>query len=83
MSKYQDEIGLSIDVTIDHSEQALITKKMLMQNSTGNEKSNGHTVVDTYCYWCGKPATSKEHVPPKCLFPIDKDIREFGLNSTE
>ncbi len=28
-----------------------------------------------YCYWCGEPATSREHVPPKCLFPEDKDIR--------
>lgn len=27
-----------------------------------------------YCYWCGKPATSKEHVPPKCLFPERKDM---------
>lgn len=25
------------------------------------------------CYWCGSPATSKEHVPPKCLFPENKD----------
>lgn len=27
------------------------------------------------CYWCGKKATSREHVPPKCLFPEDKDIK--------
>ncbi|WP_294363045.1 hypothetical protein [uncultured Clostridium sp.] len=27
------------------------------------------------CYWCGKEATSREHVPPKCLFPEDKDIK--------
>jgi hypothetical protein len=27
-----------------------------------------------FCYWCGKIATSKEHVPPKCLFPEMKDI---------
>lgn len=26
------------------------------------------------CYWCGAPATSKEHIPPKCLFPEEKDI---------
>jgi len=25
------------------------------------------------CYFCGKPATSKEHVPPKALFPELKD----------
>lgn len=28
-----------------------------------------------YCYWCGATATSREHVPPKCLFPEDKDLR--------
>jgi len=22
-----------------------------------------------YCYYCGKNATTKEHVPPKCIFP--------------
>jgi hypothetical protein len=27
------------------------------------------------CYMCGKPATSKEHVPPLCLFPEGKDIK--------
>lgn len=27
------------------------------------------------CYWCGKPATSREHVPPKCLFPEGKDLK--------
>lgn len=27
------------------------------------------------CYWCGGIATSREHVPPKCLFPQDKDIK--------
>ena len=27
-----------------------------------------------FCYWCGKSATSTEHVPPKCLFPEEKDI---------
>jgi len=21
------------------------------------------------CYWCAAPATSREHVPPKCIFP--------------
>ena len=28
------------------------------------------------CYFCGKPATSSEHVPPKCLFPEQKDIAD-------
>lgn len=26
------------------------------------------------CYMCCEPATSKEHVPPKCLFPESKDL---------
>lgn len=26
------------------------------------------------CYFCGAPATSKEHVPPKCIFPEKKDL---------
>ena len=28
------------------------------------------------CYMCDKPATSVEHVPPKCLFPAEKDLPE-------
>jgi hypothetical protein len=28
------------------------------------------------CYFCGKPATSSEHVPPKCVFPEQKDLPE-------
>ena len=28
------------------------------------------------CYWCGKDATSKEHAPPKCLFPQSKDTSD-------
>lgn len=32
---------------------------------------------EEFCYWCGKKATSKEHVPPKCLFPEHKDIKEI------
>lgn len=27
------------------------------------------------CYWCGKNATSREHVPPKSLFPENKDVK--------
>lgn len=26
------------------------------------------------CYFCGKPAKSREHVPPLCLFPEKKDL---------
>lgn len=32
------------------------------------------------CYWCGKPATSREHVPPKCLFPEGKDLKGIDQN---
>jgi hypothetical protein len=28
-----------------------------------------------FCYWCGELATYKEHVPPKCLFPEEKDVK--------
>ena len=28
------------------------------------------------CYMCDQPATGKEHVPPKCLFPEVKDVGE-------
>lgn len=31
------------------------------------------------CYLCDTPATSKEHVPPLCLFPEQKDL-EAGLD---
>ncbi|WP_394886810.1 hypothetical protein [Clostridium butyricum] len=30
------------------------------------------------CYWCGNIATSKEHVPPKCLFPEKKDMQNIS-----
>jgi hypothetical protein len=33
------------------------------------------------CYWCGKRATSKEHVPPLCLFPEEKDIGSIYQHS--
>jgi len=32
-----------------------------------------------FCYYCGTDASSKEHVPPKCLFPEKKDIAD-GMN---
>lgn len=31
------------------------------------------------CYACSRPATSREHAPPKCLFPEAKDIPGFEL----
>jgi hypothetical protein len=33
------------------------------------------------CYWCGRRATSMEHVPPKCLFPEHKDISNTYNNN--
>lgn len=31
--------------------------------------------VDGYtCYACAEPATTREHVPPRCLFPESKDL---------
>ena len=36
--------------------------------------SMGFYLNNEICYWCGSPATSKEHIPPKCLFPEDKDL---------
>lgn len=29
------------------------------------------------CYWCGKAALSMEHVPPRCIFPVEKDVKNF------
>ena len=26
------------------------------------------------CYMCDQPVTSREHVPPKCIFPEKKDL---------
>lgn len=30
--------------------------------------------VNESCYMCDMPATSREHVPPKCFFPEQKDV---------
>lgn len=34
-------------------------------------------MVNNKCYWCGNESTSKEHVPPLCLFPECKDTEEI------
>jgi len=31
------------------------------------------------CYMCAAPATSREHVPPLCLFPEPKDVLGFNF----
>jgi len=41
----------------------------------GKKKKNG------VCYLCGEPATSREHVPPSCLFPEEKDIKTSILRN--
>lgn len=33
------------------------------------------------CYWCGAPSVSREHVPPKCLFPEQKDTKKIYTQS--
>lgn len=35
-------------------------------------------VDQKYCYMCDRESTSREHVPPLCLFPEAKDVK--GLN---
>lgn len=36
-------------------------------------KRNPNMFKET-CYMCNMPATSREHVPPKCFFPEQKDL---------
>lgn len=31
------------------------------------------------CYWCSAPASTREHVPPKCIFPEPIDVAD-GTN---
>lgn len=39
----------------------------------GNYKNFISMKENLTCYMCSKPATTKEHVPPKCFFPSTKD----------
>lgn len=32
-------------------------------------KATNRATTENICYWCGKPATTREHVPPRCFFP--------------
>lgn len=34
-------------------------------------------MVEKKCYWCENEAVSMEHIPPKCLFPEDKDVKHI------
>lgn len=38
-----------------------------------------HVKMKESCYMCEREATSREHVPPKCLFPENKDLPK-GFN---
>ena len=31
--------------------------------------SSKETKYKNTCYWCGQPATTREHVPPRSFFP--------------
>lgn len=33
------------------------------------------------CYMCSNPATTVEHVPPKCIFPEEKDVGGMNFRS--
>ena len=33
------------------------------------------------CYWCGEPATSKEHVPPENIFPEEYRAKLLKVDS--
>jgi hypothetical protein len=37
----------------------------------------------TTCYMCDQPATSKEHVPPRCLFPKGQRDRLITVPSCD
>jgi hypothetical protein len=39
--------------------------------------------MSTGCYWCGEAATSREHVPPKGLFPQGKNNQLITVPSCE
>ena len=39
-------------------------------------------MTNNTCYWCAAPATSREHVPPRCIFPELSDTID-GKNHRE
>jgi len=60
-------------------------------NRSKSEKSRQHHAAGIFhvqkergwCYFCGEPATSKEHVPPKCLFPESERINLITVRSCD
>lgn len=38
------------------------------------EANSEHAMSPLTCYMCDAPATSREHVPPRCLFPESRDV---------
>ena len=41
------------------------------------------SVVKRICYWCGKEASTREHVPPKCFFPDSVDSEGKKINRSQ
>ncbi|AUD04043.1 hypothetical protein [Spirosoma pollinicola] len=39
----------------------------------------GKNIITKTCYMCNSLATSTEHVPPRCLFPEEKDFKGVNL----
>ncbi len=52
-----------------------VPKFDIRQVFSKNSLDNGRAQKQT-CYCCGEPATSKEHIPPKCIFPEDPKFRK-------
>lgn len=47
------------------------------------ETSGGPQIMTIYdkCYWCGKPSTDREHVPPENLFPPNHKVNLITVGS--
>jgi hypothetical protein len=58
-------------------------KTIIQKNKNNQFFIFNTTILEWYslnheiCYWCGKKATLMEHVPPKCLFPEEKDVMDI------
>jgi hypothetical protein len=39
--------------------------------------------VPETCYMCDRVATTREHTPPRCLFPKTKDLLELGITDRD
>ncbi|MCH1643260.1 hypothetical protein MJ257_24515, partial [Paenibacillus timonensis] len=52
------------------------TAEKTLQNTKIYKIQRSDNMSSAICYWCGTEATSMEHVPPKCLFPEEKDVKD-------